>query len=208
MENSAALLRDELSDDEFVEVATAALSGHPRLAPTAPEVGALLRVALRAEDIVSAISGGPTALFDGLDSTDERLADVLEDLRQEGEARRAVLQLAMLTSRAVGQLLGSTSVNPRPLASERRRAGDLVGVPAGNRYHYPAFQFDVRGRRVWPAVAQANRLLGARGDPWGVASWWATPNGRIEARTPIDLVGTDEDDRLVALAEGEATASG
>ncbi len=58
-----------------------------------------------------------------------------------------------------------------------------------------------------PAVAAASTALGALDDPWGVGSWWVSPPARLTGeRAPVDLVDTEEEDRLLRLAR--ATAPG
>ncbi len=44
-----------------------------------------------------------------------------------------------------------------------------------------------------------NKLLSAATDPWGVASWWISPHGRIEA-APMSLLGTADSKHLIAIA--------
>ncbi|HET7327020.1 MAG TPA: hypothetical protein VFJ14_06995, partial [Nocardioidaceae bacterium] len=95
--------------------------------------------------------------------------------------------------------------NGREAASRLRLSSRLVGIKQGNRYLYPAFQFDLAQRQVPPAVAEVNKLLDAAGDPWGVASWWISDSPRLGGRAPRDLIGTDEETDLPVLAHGEAT---
>lgn len=121
-------------------------------------------------------------------------------------ARANLYAQEMLDASAVSELLGSTSdVNRRRAASDARRRSLIVGLPRGNRYVFPAFQFDAEQRRVWPAVAQVNEMLGAADDPWGVASWWLTPNSLLpESQRPADLAPFGErSDDLTALAKAE-----
>jgi hypothetical protein len=80
-----------------------------------------------------------------------------------------------------------------------RRHSWLLGLQRGRRYLYPAFQFDVRQRRLFPEVRSVNELLGAADDPRGVACWWVSSNARLGAR-PLDLIGTDRADHLVEAA--------
>jgi len=50
-------------------------------------------------------------------------------------------------------------------------------------------------------IAMVSGLLGAADDPWGVLSWWQTPNARIGDRKPRDLLGTPRARQLRSLAE-------
>jgi hypothetical protein len=116
-------------------------------------------------------------------------------LQIEGEAKAAVLQHDMLTATEVAEALAISGTNRREIASRLRRAGKIVGIRKGQRYVYPAFQFDRRTGVVRPPVVEGNRQLDSRNDPWGVASFWLSPSGRLDnGRTPADLVVAGEDD--------------
>lgn len=182
----------DLSPDELVHAITDAL-GHTQAAQWGPSVGVLLRALLTESDRVEALAGEPRRLID---------SDVVEsDIRIPAAARAAVLSVDMLDSSAVGRLLGSGVSNPREEASRLRRRGSLLGLPNARRsYLFPAFQFDVAGRRVNPVVARANAELDALGDPWGVGSWWVSPHARLSGLAPRTLVGTDREDDLLVLA--------
>jgi hypothetical protein len=126
------------------------------------------------------------------------VAQIARDNVIRAGARRAVLDLEMLEAAAVAQALGSRAHNVGEIASRRRRAGDILGVSVNNRFLYPAFQFDLARSHVIPVVQEVNRLLGAATDPWGMASWWTSANGRLRDARPMDTVGTDPDAVLVA----------
>jgi hypothetical protein len=48
-------------------------------------------------------------------------------------------------------------------------------------------------------AGRVNSLLEASRDPWGVASWWTTPNAWLGAR-PLDLLGTDRAGEILQAA--------
>ena len=150
---------------------------------------------LRSRDEVSALAGSPRLVHDAI-------GEAFTDLALRTQARRAVLDVEMLTSAAVAQALGMRGTNQREAASRLRRAGALLGLPDGGSrgYLYPAFQVDPVAQRVRPVVATVNRVLDAAGDPWGVASWWVSPTPRLDGSSPAALVGSDiEDDLLVMV---------
>ena len=131
---------------------------------------------------------------------EEHPADaVLKQARIEGEAHRAVLAEEMPTSCVVGGRLGSKAKNPRELARSLRERSELLGVPSRRGYLYPSWQIDTSRQRIHPEVVEVNQLLDAAGDPWGVASWWISEDGGLQAR-PMDLVGTPDGERVVAAA--------
>jgi hypothetical protein len=130
----------------------------------------------------------------------------LNTVRITLEARHSVLKKPMLDASAVAVLVGRGSTR-RDVASALRRRGALLGVPVGNRFLYPAFQFDVTSRELWPVVADVNVSLHAAEDPWAVASWWVSPHGRLpEGVAPKDLLGQDRDEDLRTLARSVAAA--
>lgn len=122
--------------------------------------------------------------------------------RIETAARQAIFEYPHLEPSDVADVLRSRDSNRRSPASRLRERGDIVGYEVGGRYLYPSFQFDAATARVRPVVAEVNRLLDARHDPWGVGSWWLSPSGWLdEGRSPADLaVEGGQDDRIRAIA--------
>lgn len=148
-------------------------------------VSSLLRSSLVAEDVRTALAGEPAIL----DADEEMLTpdDVLRVARVQGEAEASVLRHEMLEASALARLLGSTSANPREFVRSLRTRGEVVGLPRTGGYVFPAFQVNASRREVWPIVAELNRLLGAKDDPWAVGSWWFTRDSRLSAE-PYKLV--------------------
>jgi hypothetical protein len=107
--------------------------------------------------------------------------------RVRGELQHAIFRQELYKAAALGELLGSNGGAARERARSLRERGDVVGVPVGNVYAFPAFQVDVAHGRIFPIVAEINHLLGARDDPWGVAAWWFAREARLAA-APADLV--------------------
>jgi hypothetical protein len=128
--------------------------------------------------------------------------DLVARARIVGEAKRAlVTDDETLSAADVSRLLGSRSGNQRQYANRLRSDGELLALPVANQYVYPAFQIDVSRKRVHPEIKMVGDLLGAADDPWGVWSWWGSPNSRIGDRRPRDLLGTAEAHQLRSLAE-------
>jgi hypothetical protein len=134
--------------------------------------------------------------------------DVLRIAGVQGEAEASVLRHEMLDASALARLLGSTSANPREFVRSLRTRGEIVGLPRTGGYVFLAFQVNALRREVWPIVAELNRLLGARDDPWAVASWWFTRDSRLGTE-PCELV-TDSSraDDLRRAAARELAAVG
>lgn len=127
------------------------------------------------------VPGGPTEI--------ERAAWV-------AEAKAAVIAAGpLLTAAEVTALLHGAGPDGFP---------DLIALPTeGGGYLYPAFQFDKDTGRVRPIVLEVNgaALLDARHDPWAVASWWTQPDGRLGGRSPASILGTDEETRVLTMAQ-------
>ncbi len=182
------------------------------VSPTLPGLGrhrvsllAFLRSAGLAEGLAEELAGDPCIVVDEVELPRFNDADVLTESALRGQVRARVYESELLTASAVSHLLGSSSKNPRQLANRRRVASRLLGVPHRNQYLYPAFQIDSARGRVYPAAEQANMLLCAAEDPWGVASWWLAPSGRLGGTAPADLLGDEEREaEIVALAESLA----
>jgi hypothetical protein len=153
-------------------------------------VRSLIAADLIAETVVETFMG---EIDEPLLDEDEAMTadDLLRLARIEGEAKRRILEEPMFDARGLADALGSTARNPREFASSWRRRAGVLALRRGNRFLFPCFQFDVGEQRVWPVAQEANLLLGAADDPWGVASWWFCADPLLQAR-PADLVGTPD----------------
>ncbi len=190
------LLRDleELSSEQVAQLFRQLL--HPSQADFSQALRVFMLAALTTDEEVERLAGEPREVR----TESDRL---LRDQRIKAEAHAVVLDQDFLDSSAVGVALGASGVNKREAASDLRRSGALLGVPVRNKYLYPSFQIDAARARVYPVVADVNRLLGAADDPWGVASWWISDHPRLDGARPRDLVGGQRQDDLVALASGD-----
>lgn len=120
---------------------------------------------------------------------------------QNEQAREHLFRLSMLDSTDVSKFLGSRSKNARQYAATLRRRGAILGLPRGNRYVYPEFQFDQAKQQVRPVIEEVGKILDAGTDPWGAVSWWVSPNPRLQnGRAPKDLLDSSEAKGLPNLA--------
>ncbi|HVS12140.1 MAG TPA: hypothetical protein VMS76_19925 [Planctomycetota bacterium] len=166
---------------------------HPRLRSKGPLIRSLLAWEAELGSIALSLGGGPRRVLRAEDLASERQA------RLAGESMARIWEEEMLEPRAAAEALGAAATNRQKVADLRQRSV-LVGLPHGNRYLYPAFQFDLARKRVRPVVAEVNQLLEAAEDPWGVASWWVSPNGWLGGERPTDLASTRRAGEVKAAA--------
>lgn len=152
-----------------------------------------LTLLAQAKDLARRLGGEPRRVLDRFEQT------VMAQARLQGEAIQTIWREPMLEARDAAVALGAKGTNREKVRRYRVRSW-LLGLASGRGYLYPAFQFDSGRRDVFADVRAVNERLEAAGDPWGVASWWISLHARLGAR-PVDLVGTDRADELIAVAE-------
>jgi hypothetical protein len=126
------------------------------------------------------------------------MPQVLQDAQIEASARENVLKEGVLSAKEVAELIGVKNTNSRAWASRLRGLGRLVGLDVNGKTLYQAFQFDPQARRVRPIVDKLNPALGAKEDPWGVASWWLSESGWLpEGQTPATAAAQGGEEELL-----------
>ena len=206
---SVALRNDSNGHSQRSALVAELLSADPSINRSSHEVAQLLANLLEHDHAYRHIAGDVRmllALADGLESrldvtqvpVSERAKALMQRVEIERAVRHSVLAEGTYSATEVGDLLGSTSKNPRDKASRLRQAGELLGVEVAGSVLYPAFQFDATRASLRPGVAPTNRELNAKDDSWAVASWWLSPHARLDQGVrPADL----------ALAGDEASLS-
>lgn len=182
-------LRSHLSSHPAARLAMVGLiedlvSANEDLSDVSPVIAGLLRSQLAATAVQEAFAVG-------LDPSepDEVLTpdDVLRIARVRGQAHANVLSEPMLDASGLAAALGSTSSNPREFARMARMRPGLLSLRRGNRFLFPAFQFDLARGRIWPIVAEVNTELDSAREPWATASFWFTMDSVLGGR-PADRV--------------------
>ena len=102
-------------------------------------------------------------------------------------AMAEIMGKPMLTEQELVELFGGQPEIVK-IIEEERASSRLLGLPADNGFFYPSFQFNAEQAVIYEAVCEVNEMIWAKKDPWGVASWWFSPNVRLGA-CPADLVG-------------------
>lgn len=189
-------LARDLSPDETLSAAAELASHHPGLANETPAiVRAVLATLAHRDPLTDEVAGGPRWLVGADDVADS----ILSQARIAGEAIASIWEHQMYKASAAAVALGAKPSNREKVRVYRERSW-LLGLPHGRGFVYPSFQFDVTARDVSVEVREVNQTLGAASDPWGVASWWVSPNDRL-ASSPLDLVGTDRAPEIVKAAQ-------
>lgn len=155
------------------------------------------------DPLLSLVASGPT-LSAAIRSavSDDAAATAVARARIETTARQALFDHPHYEAADIADALGSRDKNRRSMANKLRERGVIVGYRVAGRYLYPAFQFDTAAARVRPIVAETNRKLDAKHDPWAVASWWLTPSAWLaDDASPADLAATGHDDTIRAIAD-------
>jgi hypothetical protein len=184
------------SDERFVDWLGSVIRERPQLAAYADEVTTALRWAIHSETTIEMLAGRPS------------IRDLAGETALAAAARSRVFDRGLLDANAVSKLMGSRSRNRRQYAAQLRRRGEILGVPVrGRQFGYPAFQFDRRTGSTFKPIAPVNRLLDASADPWGVASWWVSPNARLRNQAPRELLGK-KDDAILEAAAAEVEDAG
>lgn len=185
-----------------LRLAATVASQHPRLEGKERRLETLLATMSSASAVTEAMGGGPRHVVDL-----EALAESeLQQAQIGGEAAAVVWSLPMLESSAAAAALGAKRTNRERVRQFRERSW-LLGLPRDHTFLYPRFQFDRRRRDVFAEVREVNQILGSGRDPWGVASWWVSPNERL-GDAPITFVGKSKGDVLKRAAEALVEAVG
>lgn len=180
------------NEADVLDAAAAIAASHRSLADRESYLRSLLALVAAQSDFVRELGGEPRRVLDDIERS------LMQRIRLQGEAIRAIWRQPMLQARDAASALGAEPTN-RERVRQLRLRSELLGLQHGRGYLYPAFQFDAERRCIDAAVSEVNRCLDALNDPWGVASWWFSVNDRVGTR-PSELVGTGRHDDLVAIA--------
>ncbi|MDH6291825.1 hypothetical protein [Rhodococcus opacus] len=154
--------------------------------------------------LVEALTGAPRDAA-GHPQWHKLSADVVELETTTGPLEYTLpisLERDTITSMEVSTILSEPGKVNRAIAGNRRKEHRLLGLPLGNKYRYPVFQFESDRKRINPIVEYANRELECDDDPWGTLDWWFSENEMISDESPIDRLAkqrlTEQDiDRMV-----------
>lgn len=182
-----------VEESDLLEAAASLAARHHALEGAGARLRSLLALLTVRSDLARQLGGEPRHVLGKVEQT------VMAQAKLQGEAIQMIWREPMLESREAAVALGAKATNREKVRQCRERSW-LLGLPSGRGYLYPAFQFDPKRRDVFPEVRAVNERLEAGSDPWGVVSWWTSRHARLGAR-PVELVGTNRTDNLIAVAE-------
>lgn len=124
-------------------------------------------------------------------------------------ARRTELARGWLVASQVSALLGSEADNGSQFATQRRLAGQLLGVwmPSERAYRYPPWQFGPDGQPVEP-MPEILSLLRKEGrmstnsrqtSGWKEVEWLLSPHTLLDGEKPADLL-TKQPEKVLEIA--------
>lgn len=95
---------------------------------------------------------------------------------------------------------------PNARASRLTGKGKVLAVKRGDKFLYPAFQFDEPGGRLLPAVKDVIRL--GRSAGWTdeqVALWFYATNRSLRGKRPVEV--RDDEEQLIGTAQKDMGGS-
>ncbi|WP_284313285.1 hypothetical protein [Labrys miyagiensis] len=96
------------------------------------------------------------------------------------------------------ELLGLSSANPSATMKRKEEKREILRFTADGRAMYPLFQFDVEGRRIFPAVAE---LIALKPETWSafrLLHWLTRPHLDFGA-APAERLGSKEVEVVAAF---------
>lgn len=109
-------------------------------------------------------------------------------------------EFGLLTGTEVADLMGSRARSRAGFASDRRKAGKLLGIRRRNTYLYPGFQFDRATGKVLPVIpALLDIAAQYEKSPEGLAQWLCSRTGQLSDGRPVDHLS--ELERVLEAAE-------
>lgn len=105
----------------------------------------------------------------------------------ENAWREIEAEFGFLTGVEVAGILGSRSSNPTGYATDKRRAGKLIGVRRRNAFVYPGFQFDRAEGQVLPVIPELLKVAKKYDKTAeGLTQWLCAPTGQLDGDRPVD----------------------
>jgi hypothetical protein len=108
----------------------------------------------------------------------------IAELMAAGEVRKAEL-VALAGGLYMPSYVGAILAIPEQLVEERRKAGELIAVEAGEGYRYPACQFTPDG--IVAGLSEVLVVMPIRHD-WMRLEWLLVPDEALEGLSPLEAL--------------------
>ncbi|MDJ0314071.1 hypothetical protein [Arthrobacter sp. H35-D1] len=96
-------------------------------------------------------------------------------------------EFGMLTGTEVAALLGSNAKSATGFATDRRKAGKLLGIKRRNAFLYPAFQVDPRVGEVRPVIPALLEIIERHArSAEDLTQWLCAHTGQLDDDRPVD----------------------
>lgn len=117
---------------------------------------------------------------------------VLMQAKMMAQAKNGVLKSGdWITASDISELANFSATNPSTQPSKWKREGRLFAIRHDGIDYFPVYGLDERtGYRPVSELKEIIAVLLTRKDGWGMAYWFASLNGRLDARAPKDLLRT------------------
>jgi hypothetical protein len=129
---------------------------------------------------------------------------VLLQAKMMAQAKNTVLQSGdWITASDITELANFSTANPSTQPSKWKREKRLFAIRHDGIDYFPIYGLDENtGYRPYAALKEIIAVLAACKDGWGMAYWFASLNGRLDARAPKDVLRSDAE-RVLAAAKIE-----
>jgi hypothetical protein len=89
---------------------------------------------------------------------------------------------------------------PEQLIEERRKAGTIIAIRAGDDHGYPACQFGLDG--IVPGLSEALAVMPLRAD-WMRLEWLVVPDNVLKGLSPLEALRAGRIEEVVDVARGQ-----
>ena len=140
------------------------------------------------------------------------MTDGLDAIKIGNDAAEAAVS-ALAWSDAVGERYDTSQVCrmlsvTRQALAQRQQKGSLIGLPGNRTTWCPAWQFDVRTRRIRSVVPDVVAAFREHLDPCSsavIAAWATNPQPEdLAGSTPADWIRQGRNEQMVVTAAGRA----
>ncbi|ENN83813.1 hypothetical protein RHSP_83001 (plasmid) [Rhizobium freirei PRF 81] len=125
-------------------------------------------------------------------------ADLQTALNRARLQEKILASTSMVDQAQACELLGLSGANPSATMKRKEDKREILRFTIDGRVSYPLFQFDVEGRRIFPAMA---KLIALKPDTWSdfrLLHWLTRPHLDF-GTTPAEKLGAEEAEMVAAF---------